>query len=428
MSDIYGICLQEIKLNEHDDFSVVQLMRTGKFMHPFFEDFEITEEMFKSFKKNFNKKVKKIDLAVDFSHNSHLEAAGWIRKVELRENNTQLWITVEWTEAARQKILDKEYRYMSADFTIDFVDNETSKKFGPTLNGAALTNRPFIKDMEAVLSELDVCDKKRQAIRRILEDQEFNVRLGEALGNRLKELREAKDWSLKDAETAMNGILEGGDITASTIGQIERGDIETPSAPVMSAFAKIYNVSLKSLLDLLSKEPGSGRFMEEENIMNSKQLKEYIATLSDDEKKEMGLIKEVTLSDDEAKTKLEASEKENKELSEKLATEKKDREFSTMLSDGKACEAQRDSFMKDDVAEFAKLVVTLNDKAEGNGGEPDKKDKDEDKGSKTYDEAQDKIVELCDARMKEDKTLNVGDVHKQILSENPELEKLMEAG
>jgi len=164
--NIYGICLQEIQFQEGEDFSEVQLMRTGKFMHPFFEDFEITEDMFKSFKKNFNKKVKKVDIAVDFSHRSGDEAAGWITKVILRENNTELWIGVEWTENARQKIIGREFRYMSADFTTQFIDNETGKDFGPTLNGGALTNRPFIKDMESVLSELDVDEKKTSSYTR----------------------------------------------------------------------------------------------------------------------------------------------------------------------------------------------------------------------------------------------------------------------
>jgi len=338
---IIGICLQEIQLQEDIDFSEVQLMRTGTFQHPFMEDFEVTKEMFQSFKKNFDKKVKKVDIAVDFSHFSSREAAGWIRKVMLREKNTELWLTVEWTETARKKIIDREFRYMSADFTMKFVDNETGKEFGPTLNGAALTNRPFIKDMQAVLTDLDLSDKKRQAISRILNDE-------------------------PEEETEMSK-------------------------------------------------------------MTPEESKAYIATLSDDEKKEMGLIKEVTLSDDEAKAKLKASEKENKELSEKLVTEKKDREFSIMLSENKACEAQRESFMKNDVAEFAKLAVTLSDETKGNGGEPEKKDKDKDKGPKTFDEAQDKSVELCDALMKEDKTLSVAVAHKRILSENPDIEKLMEA-
>ena len=340
--NINGICLQEIQFDEHGDFSTVQLMRTGKFTHPFFEDFEITEDMFKSFKKNFNKKVKKVDIAVDFSHRSGDEAAGWITKVILRENNTELWIAVEWTEAARHKIKDREFRYMSADFNTNFIDNETGKDFGPTLNGAALTNRPFIKDMQALLSDLDIDEEKRQAIKEILNEK-------------------------PEEESQMSK-------------------------------------------------------------MTPEESKEYIATLSDEEKKEMGLIKEVTLSDDESKAKAEKLAKENKELSEKLATEKKDREFSTMLSDGKAVEAQREAFMSGNVGEFADKAVKLNDETKGNGGEPETKNKDKDKGPKTYDEAQDKIVELADARMKEDKALSVGDAHKQILSENPDLEKLMEAG
>ena len=97
-----------------------------------------------------------------------------------------------------------------------------------------------------------------------------------------------------------------------------------------------------------------------------------------------------------------------------------------MLSEGKACEAQRKPFMKGDMSEFVKLSVTLSNDTQGSGEKPEEKKEKED-GPKTFDEAQDKIVELSKARMKEDKTLSAGDVHKQVLSENPELEKLMEA-
>ncbi|MEK0326263.1 MAG: hypothetical protein QQN63_11225, partial [Nitrosopumilus sp.] len=60
------------------------------------------------------------------------------------------------TEGARHKIKDREFRYMSADFNTKFIDNETGKDFGPTLNGAALTNNVgdhgyiFIKVIEVL--------------------------------------------------------------------------------------------------------------------------------------------------------------------------------------------------------------------------------------------------------------------------------------
>jgi len=337
--------LEEIIFNEHDDFSEVQLMRTGKFMHPFFDDFEITEDMFKSFKKNFGKKVKKVDIAVDFSHMSGDVAAGWIREVILREKNTELWIKVEWTPEARQKILDKEFRYMSADFTTNFVDNETGKKFGPTLNGGALTNRPFIKDMQAVLSDIDMTKEKRQAIREILNDEPIE----------------------KDTEQ-----------------------------------------------------------------MNAKEVKEYIATLSDEEKIAQGFVEikevEVQLSDDESKAKVEKLEKENKQLSDDATKTAKEAVFSKLLSDNEAVEAQREPFMKGDVTEFAKRAVKLNTEVKGNGDDGSDHDKDKKKDEpKTFDEACDKANGLVDAMLSENKGMKFDDAHKKVLSDNPELEKIMEA-
>ena len=160
--------------------------------------------MFKSFKKNFNSNVKKTDIAVDFSHRSGDKAAGWITQVILKEKNTQLWIKVEWTPEASETINNREFRYMSADFTTNYVDNETGKKFGATLNGAGLTNRPFIKDMEAVLSDVDIDDKKRQAIREILNDETPK----EETEQMNKEELKAEIAKLSDAEKQDMGLIE----------------------------------------------------------------------------------------------------------------------------------------------------------------------------------------------------------------------------
>ena len=61
----------EIILQDGEDFSEVQLMRTGKFMHPFMDDFEITEDMLKSFKKNFDNNAKRLKIAFDYSLSLH---------------------------------------------------------------------------------------------------------------------------------------------------------------------------------------------------------------------------------------------------------------------------------------------------------------------------------------------------------------------
>lgn len=164
---------QSIKLAENNGSIVipekVQLLRCGKFNHPEYGTFEITKEILLSMKANFENKVRGIDLAIDYAHESQSIAASWIKDLELSEDGTELWAHVEWTPNGKRVLSDKEFRYLSADFTFNFENNETKKKYGPTLFGAGLTNRPVIKDMAPVVqlqetqnggSTMDEKDKK----------------------------------------------------------------------------------------------------------------------------------------------------------------------------------------------------------------------------------------------------------------------------
>ena len=321
-------------------------MRTGSFPHVFFGEMKITEDMFKSFRKNFKKNVKKIKLAVDYSHLSGEKASGWITDVILKENNTELWIKVEWTPAGRQGILDKEYKYMSADFSENYQDNESGKKFGATLNGAALTNRPFIKDMDAVLSDIDMSDEKRQAIMEIYNNEP------ETEGNK----------PMKFAE-----------------------------------------------------------------------LKEKVAKLSDEEKAELGIeTKDTKLSDTEAQVSNVKITQENKELSEenkKLKEEakivEKNTSFDKMLTDGTTVEAQRESFLSDNMVEFVKLTVPTNMIGKGTG---EGKDTDTESGDQKFDtpeKANAEVLRLSKEKMKEDKDLTDSVAQNMVFEDNPDLYKII---
>lgn len=147
----------------------VQLLRCGKFNTQDYGTFEITKEILLSMKKNFDAQVRGIDLAIDYAHESQDVAASWIKGLELSEDGTELWAIVEWTPNGKKVLSDKEFRYLSADFTFNFENNETKKSYGPTLFGAGLTNRPVIKDMAPVVqlqetknggSTMDEKDKK----------------------------------------------------------------------------------------------------------------------------------------------------------------------------------------------------------------------------------------------------------------------------
>lgn len=125
----------------------VQLLRTGSFSHDTYGTFEITSQTLADMVRNFQSKVRGVDLAIDYSHESDKHAAGWINDLFLKEDGTELWAKVTWTPEGQKRLEGKEYRYLSADFNFKYTDSESKKDFGPTLFGAGLTNRPFIKSM-----------------------------------------------------------------------------------------------------------------------------------------------------------------------------------------------------------------------------------------------------------------------------------------
>lgn len=140
-----------IKCAENKAPEKIQLFRTGTFHHSEYGTFQITKEVLASMVKNFTDNVRGVDLAIDYKHENDDIAAGWIRGLELADEGESLWATVEWTPKGSKVLADKEFRYMSPEFAFEYQDNETLKKFGPTLFGGGLTNRPTIKNMEPVV-------------------------------------------------------------------------------------------------------------------------------------------------------------------------------------------------------------------------------------------------------------------------------------
>lgn len=131
----------------------VQLLRAGTFNIPGKGSFTITKKDIINMKNNFVNFTAGVTLSIDYSHESGRKAAGDIVALSIENGGTELWIDVEWTPTGQQKVVEKEFKYLSADIALDFEDNETGEKHGMTLRGAGLTNRPVIKRMEALLSE-----------------------------------------------------------------------------------------------------------------------------------------------------------------------------------------------------------------------------------------------------------------------------------
>ncbi len=137
----------------------VQILRTGNFSHPTYGKFEITTKVLAEMKANFDLRVRGVDLAFDYFHDSDKEASAWVNDLTLKENGTELWANVTWTPKAEQKLSERELRYFSPDFAFQWQDPETGTKYSNVLFGGGLTNRPFLKEMQAI-----VADEKQRGI------------------------------------------------------------------------------------------------------------------------------------------------------------------------------------------------------------------------------------------------------------------------
>lgn len=180
----------------------VQILRTGEFNDPRYGTFEITGKHLSQMKANFDNKVRGVDIAIDYAHKSDEVAAGWIQGLELgyepedkeKKFPTSLWANpVKWTTGATTCLADGQYRYLSADFTFEYQDNETGEKYGPVLLGAGLTNRPVIKDMNPVI-ELQEGKGNEMAFDAEKKCKELEEKLAE-MGAAMDKLKPPKDKS-----------------------------------------------------------------------------------------------------------------------------------------------------------------------------------------------------------------------------------------
>ena len=204
----------------------VQLLKIGTFKYPDIPNgqFTITSETLRVMKANFDTNVRRLsgkEIAVDYSHKSGAEASGWINAIELRENDSQMWATINWTANAAQKITEREFRYISADIVFGYIDNETGVNHGPVLMGAGLTNRPHIKDMEIILNEKPIIkgvgimdfEQLLEAVNQLGDEEKAKVlsmlapKKDEQLAEKDVEL-EKKDAMIKESEVTLASMTK----------------------------------------------------------------------------------------------------------------------------------------------------------------------------------------------------------------------------
>lgn len=349
--------LSEIKLNESEGkvSPEVQVLRVGKFKHPQYGEFDISEKTLSEMKDNFDKRVRGIDIAFDYFHDSNKIAAGWPKKLELRENGSELWaLDVEWTPRARKMLADKELRYFSPDFAFEWTDPESGAQFSNVLFGGGLTNRPFVKGMDPIIS--------------------------------LSESQEIVAADSEDLQTCVSGWVP---------------KLVAEGKPQEQAIAIAYSKCGEAKLAELKNKKGEiqmdekdKKIAELEKIIADMKAKSAKEGAAEGDSEEAAMMAEKMKQMEADKVKLA---EENKQLKEQAKLAEREGKFNLMLSEGKACVAQKDAYLKGDMDEFIKLAEPLN--LEGKGTT-----RDDNSGSK-----EDKILKLAEDKVKANPSLSFGD-------------------
>jgi len=140
---------QTIKFNDSLPH-IIELAKVVKGYHANYGEVELTRKMLQSFADNFDNEVVGVDLMIDYDH-SQAKAAGWIKSVFMSIDGDVLYGEVKWTPKGAQTLSDRDFRYFSPEFSLNYVHPHTGIQHGPTLLGGGLVNRPFLK-MEAIVS------------------------------------------------------------------------------------------------------------------------------------------------------------------------------------------------------------------------------------------------------------------------------------
>lgn len=181
----------------------IHLMSVGHWHAPWHGNFEMTPQDLEEMVANFDNGVGMVEgsqkLPVNYGHDMGGKAAGWITKLTVENNSTELWGDVTWTEEGERALRADEYRYISPEWnprSFPYQDPEDEDNWlDNVFTGAALTNIPLFKKLKPIMASL-VAPKVKQAS--VVSDTSSNSK-GEPMALELAEVR-AKEADKLTAE------------------------------------------------------------------------------------------------------------------------------------------------------------------------------------------------------------------------------------
>jgi len=141
----YLVDLQKYSLGEGEGTSRwIQAFPYGEWSHPQYGKIIMNAERAARMAAGINQGVRDQDLPINYDHGEQRkDAAGWIQRADTRPDG--LWVLVDWTREAFQRIKDKGYKYFSPEYANEWKHPANGQTFKDVFFGGALTNMPHLK-------------------------------------------------------------------------------------------------------------------------------------------------------------------------------------------------------------------------------------------------------------------------------------------
>lgn len=139
--------------------NVINLLKVGRWETPYHGDIELTGNDLREMVANCERGEGLVDqdreAPVIYFHEGEKIAAGWIKRVfvDVLDGVESLMGEVEWTPAGKQKLEDRELKYLSSEFnprSYPWEDPlQAMRLVVNVITGAALTNIPLLRKKQA---------------------------------------------------------------------------------------------------------------------------------------------------------------------------------------------------------------------------------------------------------------------------------------
>jgi phage I-like protein len=262
----------------------------GKWNHPVYGSFEITRNEVREFIRNFDAGIRaEARLPITAGHDVLQEtpAVGWL--TTLSEGANGLYADVQWTPDGERMLNEGAFKYLSPEWFVEYTDPATGAEYKHVLVGAALTNKPFFRELDAVaaFSEPSIINQfSTQTMEEInkdeviVEDENINEEETETETEEVEEAEEVEE------ETEV--VAEQHNASTVSISAAELKALRQKADQGHQAYSQLLTMTLENEANALvfSSTNHSGKFLPK----SKGAIVSFMATLNDAQRKKFSSL------------------------------------------------------------------------------------------------------------------------------------------